>query len=76
MPDLVAELADRGRTLPPEQRVRLMDLLLESLDQPASDNIEGAWALEIERRVARYERGESELEDLADVMAEATRIAP
>ena len=76
MPDLVAELADRGRTLPPEQRVRLMDLLLESLDQPASDNIEGAWALEIERRVARYERGESKLEDLADVMAEATRSAP
>lgn len=76
MPDLVAELADRGRALPPEERVRLLDLLLESLHQSSPKEIEEAWNVEIERRVARYERGEAELHDAENVMAEAARIAP
>ena len=76
MPDLVAELADRGRALPPEERVRLLDLLLESLHQSSPKEIEVAWNVEIERRVARYERGEAELHDAENVMAEAARIAP
>lgn len=76
MPDVVDELADRGRSLTPEQRVRLLDLLLESLQEAPQDDIEAAWAREIERRVARYERGEGQLHDAVDVLAEATRIAP
>ncbi len=76
MPDPIAELADRGRSLAPEERVRLMDLLLESLHQPAATDIEEAWNQEIARRVARYERGESVLYDVEDVLAEAARIAP
>ncbi len=76
MPDLVTELADRGRSLPPEERVRLLDLLLESLHQPPTTEVEDAWNKEIERRVARYERGEAELYDAETVMAEAARIAP
>lgn len=76
MPDLVNELADRGRALPPEERVRLLDLLLESLHKSSATEVEDAWNKEIERRVARYERGESELYDAEDVMADAARIAP
>ena len=76
MPDRVKELADQSRSLPPEERVRLMDLLLESLHDPASDELEDAWSREIERRVAQYERGESELYDAEAVFSEATRIAP
>ncbi len=76
MADLVSELADRGRSLPPEERVRLLDLLLESLHEPSTTEVEDAWNKEIERRVARYERGEAELHDAEDVMAEAARIAP
>ncbi len=76
MPDRVKELADRGRSLPAEERVRLMDLLLESLHEPASDELDSAWRREIERRVAQYERGESELHDAEAVLSEASRIAP
>jgi hypothetical protein len=76
MPDLVAELAERGRQLPPEQRVRLLDLLLASLHEPGDGALEAAWNQAIEQRVARYERGEAELYDADDVMAEAARIAP
>ena len=76
IPDLVDELAQRGRSLPPQDRVRLLDLLLESLQQPPTSDVEDAWNQEIERRVARYERGESELFDADNVMREAARLAP
>jgi putative addiction module component (TIGR02574 family) len=76
MTDLVAVLAEQGRSLPPEERVRLLDLLLESLHDDRPADIEAAWNAEIERRVAAHERGEGRLYDAADVMAEASRIAP
>ncbi len=76
MADLVSELAARGRTLPPEERVRLLDLLLESLEETAAVATQDAWAKEIERRVAAHERGEGKLHDADEVIAEATRIAP
>lgn len=39
MPDPVLELAERGCALPPEERVRLLDLLLESLQQAAPSDV-------------------------------------
>jgi hypothetical protein len=53
-----------------------MDLLLESLDEPATRSIEKAWAAEIERRVLAHDRGEGVLVDVEDVMAEAEKLAP
>jgi putative addiction module component (TIGR02574 family) len=76
MPDLVLELAERGRALPPEERVRLLDLLLESLQQAAPSDVQEAWNKEIERRVAAHERGEGKVYDLDEVMDEAKRLAP
>jgi putative addiction module component (TIGR02574 family) len=76
MTDRVSELAAQGRSLSPEERVRLLDLLLESLHDPSSAEVERAWQVEIERRVAAHERGEGRLYDVQDVMAEAARIAP
>jgi hypothetical protein len=43
MPDIVAELADRGRSLAPDDRSRLVELLLESLHEPPLSDIEAAW---------------------------------
>jgi putative addiction module component (TIGR02574 family) len=76
MVDRVLELADQGRQLVPEDRVRLLDLLLESLDELPSGEVEQAWAAEIERRVQAHERGEGRLYDMDEVLSEAVRIAP
>jgi putative addiction module component (TIGR02574 family) len=75
MPDLVAELASQARSLPVEDRSRLVDLLLESLHESPIAEVEAAWTKEIERRVAAYERGEVETFTAEDVFAEARRIA-
>ena len=58
MTDLVAELAERGRSLALEDRSRLVELLLDTLHEPPLAEIEAAWDKEIERRIAAYERGE------------------
>lgn len=76
MPDVVAELAERGLSLEPEDRSRLVELLLESLHESPLPDIEAAWDEEIKRRVAAYERGEVETYAAEDVFAEARRIAP
>ena len=76
MADLVTELAAQGRSLPPEERVRLLDLLLESLQEASSAEVDTARTKEIERRVAAHDRGEGTLYELDEVMAEAARIAP
>ena len=39
-------------SLLPEDRSRLVDILLESLHEPAIVEVEPAWGLEIERRLA------------------------
>ena len=76
MPDLVAELAERGRSLALEDRSRLVELLLETLHEPPLAEIEAAWDMEIERSIVAYERGEVETFAAEDVFAEARRIAP
>jgi putative addiction module component (TIGR02574 family) len=76
MADLVAELAEQARALEPGERSRLVELLLESLQEPPLAEVEAAWAQEVERRVAAYKRGEIETYAAEDVFAEARRIAP
>lgn len=76
MADVVKELADRGRLLAPEERARLVELLLESLHEPPLAEIEAAWDAEIKRRVEAFERGEVQTYSAEDVFAEARRIAP
>ena len=60
MPDLVVDLSLQARLLPPEDRVRLAEALLASLDPHVAD-VELAWELEIRRRVAEVEQGMVEL---------------
>lgn len=76
MTDTVAELAQRGRALTAQDRERLVDLLLDSLEDAPDPKVEEAWRTEIRRRVAAYERGEAVLYDADEVMAEAKRLAP
>ena len=49
--------------------------LLESLQESAIAEVEAAWELEIERRLAEYDRGESKSIDADEVFAKARSIA-
>ena len=75
MQDQVTELAQRGKALLPEERSRLVDILLESLHEPVVAEVEAAWHLEIERRLAEYDRGETNSIDADEVFAKARSIA-
>lgn len=75
MSDPVAELVERGRALAPEDRERLVDQLLESLNEPAAGELDPAWEAEIGRRLAEYDSGEVRAVDAAEVFAKARRIA-
>ena len=75
MPDPVSELVKRGRALAPEDRERLVDQLLESLNEPAAAELNAAWETEIERRLAEYDGGTVQAVDAAEVFAKARHIA-
>ena len=76
MSDPVLELAKRGGSLTPQERERLIELLLQSLVEPAAPEVEEAWNHEIERRVAAHRNGDTETFALEDVLTEARRIPP
>lgn len=75
MRDQVAALAERGKALDPEDRSRLVDLLLESLNEASIAEVEAAWDVEVEQRLAAYDRGEMQALDGEDVLAKARRLA-
>jgi putative addiction module component (TIGR02574 family) len=60
MSDLVAELSAQAHALPPEQRARLAEELLASLD-PRDADVEAAWDEELRRRIDEVERGAVQL---------------
>ena len=75
MSDEVTELAERGRALAPEDSERLVDLLLESLPGSSVREVEAAWQVEIQRRLAEYDRGEVQGIDAEEVFAKARAVA-
>ena len=75
MRDQVTELAERGKELTPEDRSRLVDMLLVSLHEAPVAEMEAAWDEEVERRLAAYDRGEVQGLDGEEVLAKARRLA-
>ena len=75
MVDPVSELAAKGAALTPEDRSRLIDLLLVSLHEGPLTEVEAAWDEEVERRLAAHDRGETQSIDGETVLAEARRFA-
>jgi putative addiction module component (TIGR02574 family) len=73
MSDSLKRIEEQARALSSEERAKLAESLLESLHAPSSE-IESAWAAEIERRVAAFDRGEIPSYAAEDVFAEARRI--
>lgn len=72
--NLVEELSARAKALPPEDRARLAEELLDSLQSQFDIDAEAAWEREIERRVAEIESGAANLISAEDVHAEARRL--
>jgi putative addiction module component (TIGR02574 family) len=74
MSSLLAELSQRARELPLEERAQLAEDLLESLQEQPTPDIEAAWDAELLKRIGEYERGEAKLVSAEDVFAEARRL--
>jgi putative addiction module component (TIGR02574 family) len=74
MSTLVEELSARAKTLSAEDRARLAEELLESLDPEPESEVEAAWDREIERRVTEVESGTVKLISAEEVHAEARSL--
>ncbi|MBI4757183.1 MAG: addiction module protein [Betaproteobacteria bacterium] len=61
--------------LSPDERAKLAELLLESLQGISVSEIEAEWDREIGSRVAASDRGEVQTYPAEEVFAEAKRIA-
>ena len=61
-------LTERACALPPEDRIALVEDVLDSLDQ-ADPDIDQLWAREATDRLAAYRRGELAAKDLSEVVA-------
>lgn len=75
MTDALKELKKQAKSLTPEERAQLAEVLLESLQDAPLAEIEAAWDREIEARAAAYDRGELQTISAEDVFAEARRLA-
>ena len=73
MPDLVAELSQRARELAPEDRARLAQELLASLEGELAPEVDAAWDAELQRRIAEAEAGAVQLVPAAEVFARVRR---
>ena len=76
MTTLVEELSQRARALSAEERARLADKLLASLEEPTDmdTGAEAAWKEEIGRRVDEIKTGKATLIPAEEVFAETARI--
>jgi putative addiction module component (TIGR02574 family) len=61
-------LGEQARELSPQDRIALVEDVLDSLDQ-ADPNIDRLWAKEAGERLAAYRRGEIAARDLSDIVA-------
>jgi putative addiction module component (TIGR02574 family) len=52
-------ILDTALALPPDERAWLASELIASLDEGEDADVEAAWAVEIERRIAEVESGEA-----------------
>ena len=68
MSDNAKTLIEQARSLPPQDRIALVEDVLDSLDR-ADPAIDQMWAREASDRLAAYRRGELAAKDLADIVA-------
>jgi putative addiction module component (TIGR02574 family) len=59
--------------LPPDQRLTLAHKILGSVEPEESAEVDAAWDLEIRKRIARYDAGESKSIPASEVFEELDR---
>jgi putative addiction module component (TIGR02574 family) len=62
------QLINQALRLPPEDKARVVDELLSSLDQP-DEAIDALWRSEVEDRIAAYNEGTLKSVSLEEVLA-------
>jgi putative addiction module component (TIGR02574 family) len=70
-----SEVERQAKTLPPNDRARLAEVLLESLQDDSLREIESAWKKEIEARITAYDRGEIKTFSAEEVFTEAKQLS-
>jgi putative addiction module component (TIGR02574 family) len=68
MGDKAKALREAALDLPPQDRIALVEHILDSLDRPDPD-IDRFWAREARDRLAAYRRGEIAAKDLGEIVA-------
>ena len=74
MASIIDEITLKARALPAEDRARLAEELLSTLQENADPEIEAAWDAEIRRRIADIDSGNAKLIPAAEVFAEVRRM--
>jgi putative addiction module component (TIGR02574 family) len=62
------QLCDQASQLPPEERMALVDQILDTLDE-RDKSLDAQWAQEAESRLAAYRRGEVQAIPMNEVIA-------
>jgi len=73
MSDLITELSQRARELAPEDRARLAEELLASLEGDLEPEVDAAWDAELRKRIAEVESGAVKLIPADEVFARVRR---
>jgi putative addiction module component (TIGR02574 family) len=68
------DIEKEAQRLPADDRARLAEVLLESLQKSPLADVSAAWDAEIAQRVAAFERGDLPTHFAEDVFAEARRL--
>jgi putative addiction module component (TIGR02574 family) len=75
MSKAAAEVFDEALALSEEDRGKLAEKLVESLDGTVESGAGEAWTAEIERRLARIEGGQAKSVSMSDAVARMHRAA-
>lgn len=74
MSALLKDIELQTRQLSPDDRARLAEMLLESVQEPTISPIEAAWDVEISARIAAWKRGATVTYAAEDVLAQAREL--
>ena len=73
MSDRGQHVLEQALSLPPEERLKVAELLLSSLDAAIQQSIDSLWAAEAEDRLDALDRGEVQTISARDVFDEITK---